>query len=208
MTFDAGPSTDARRSGEPKRVAPRSPRAALEPEYVPEPTRPSRRARHPIVIAGNAIFVGVYYSLQRLCKARMYSDRLSAIHFWGWQLVIVTAALTLPLGFTTSKEYAELEWPIDLLITTGKHGALVAEQCAGGGHHGDQQPARASSGRQPAAESPRQPPAAAEAEVRLSQPAQQGGRQRGAGGTDVEPHVPAFVPGVQAGHVVIGGQGS
>ena len=67
--------------------------------------------------AGNAIFVGVYYSLQRLCKARMYSDRLSAIHFWGWQFIIVTAALTLPLGFTTSKEYAELEWPIDLLIT-------------------------------------------------------------------------------------------
>ncbi len=67
--------------------------------------------------AGNAIFVGVYYSLQRLCKTRMYSDRLSAIHFWGWQLVIVSAALTLPLGFTTSKEYAELEWPIDILIT-------------------------------------------------------------------------------------------
>jgi cytochrome c oxidase cbb3-type subunit I/II len=66
---------------------------------------------------GNAIFVGVYYSLQRLCKARMLSDRLSAIHFWGWQLIIVSAALTLPLGFTTSKEYAELEWPIDLLIT-------------------------------------------------------------------------------------------
>jgi cytochrome c oxidase cbb3-type subunit I/II len=66
---------------------------------------------------GNAIFVGVYYSLQRLCKARMFSDRLSTIHFWGWQLVIVAAALTLPLGFTTSKEYAELEWPIDLLIT-------------------------------------------------------------------------------------------
>jgi cytochrome c oxidase cbb3-type subunit I/II len=67
--------------------------------------------------AGNAIFVGVYYSLQRLCKARMFSDRLSAIHFWGWQLVIVLAALTLPLGITTSKEYAELEWPIDILIT-------------------------------------------------------------------------------------------
>src|SRR5687767_5647619 len=67
--------------------------------------------------AGNAIFVGVYYSLQRLCKARMFSDRLSAIHFWGWQLIIVLAALTLPLGFTTSKEYAELEWPIDILIT-------------------------------------------------------------------------------------------
>ena len=66
--------------------------------------------------AGNAIFVGVYYSLQRLCKARMFSDRLSAIHFWGWQLIIVLAAVTLPLGFTTSKEYAELEWPIDILI--------------------------------------------------------------------------------------------
>jgi cytochrome c oxidase cbb3-type subunit I/II len=67
--------------------------------------------------AGNAIFVGVYYSLQRLCKARMFSDRLSALHFWGWQVVIVLAALTLPLGITTSKEYAELEWPIDILIT-------------------------------------------------------------------------------------------
>ncbi len=67
--------------------------------------------------AGNAIFVGVYYSLQRLCKARMFSDFLSKIHFWGWQTIIVTAALTLPLGFTSSKEYAELEWPIDILIT-------------------------------------------------------------------------------------------
>src|SRR5689334_16357639 len=66
--------------------------------------------------AGNAIFVGVYYSLQRLCKARMFSDRLSAFHFWGWQLIIVSAALTLPFGFTTSKEYAELEWPIDIEI--------------------------------------------------------------------------------------------
>lgn len=67
--------------------------------------------------AGNAIFVGVYYSLQRLCKARMFSDLLSKVHFWGWQLIIVSAALTLPLGFTTSKEYAELEWPIDIAIT-------------------------------------------------------------------------------------------
>ncbi len=66
---------------------------------------------------GNAIFVGVYYSLQRLCKARMFSDLFSKIHFWGWQTIIVTAALTLPLGFTTSKEYAELEWPIDIMIT-------------------------------------------------------------------------------------------
>src|SRR6187549_4265665 len=67
--------------------------------------------------AGNAIFVGVYYSLQRLCKARMFSDTLSRLHFWGWQLIIVLAAVTLPLGFTTSKEYAELEWPIDIAIT-------------------------------------------------------------------------------------------
>jgi len=67
--------------------------------------------------AGNAIFVGVYYSLQRLCKARMFSDVLSKLHFWGWQFIIVSAAVTLPLGFTTSKEYAELEWPIDIAIT-------------------------------------------------------------------------------------------
>ncbi|NKB69347.1 MAG: cytochrome-c oxidase, cbb3-type subunit I [Candidatus Latescibacteria bacterium] len=67
--------------------------------------------------AGNAIFVGIYYSLQRLCKTRLFSDTLSRIHFWGWQLVIVLAVISLPLGFTTSKEYAELEWPIDVLIT-------------------------------------------------------------------------------------------
>ncbi|MCE1163922.1 MAG: cytochrome-c oxidase, cbb3-type subunit I [Bacteroidetes bacterium] len=65
---------------------------------------------------GNAIFMGLYYSLQRLTKARMFSDLLSKIHFWGWQLIIVLAAITLPLGITTSKEYAELEWPIDILI--------------------------------------------------------------------------------------------
>jgi cytochrome c oxidase cbb3-type subunit I/II len=66
---------------------------------------------------GNAIFMGVYYSLQRLCRARMFSDMLGKIHFWGWQGIIVSAALTLTLGFTTSKEYAELEWPIDIAIT-------------------------------------------------------------------------------------------
>lgn len=65
---------------------------------------------------GNGMFMGIYYSLQRLCKARMFSDTLSWINFWGWQLVIVGAAVTLPLGFTTSKEYAELEWPIDIAI--------------------------------------------------------------------------------------------
>ncbi len=66
--------------------------------------------------AGNAIFTGVYYSLQRLTKARMFSDLLSKLHFWGWQLIIVLAALSFVFGITTSKEYAELEWPIDILI--------------------------------------------------------------------------------------------
>jgi cytochrome c oxidase cbb3-type subunit I/II len=65
---------------------------------------------------GNAMFAGVYYSLQRLLKARMFSDFLSNLHFWGWQLIIVAAAISLPLGYTTSKEYAELEWPIDIAI--------------------------------------------------------------------------------------------
>ncbi|PKQ70628.1 cytochrome-c oxidase, cbb3-type subunit I [Raineya orbicola] len=66
---------------------------------------------------GNAIFMGVYHSMQRLLKTRMFSDVLSQIHFWGWQLIILSAAITLPLGITTSKEYAELEWPIDIAIT-------------------------------------------------------------------------------------------
>ncbi|OYQ35047.1 cytochrome C oxidase Cbb3 [Flavobacterium cyanobacteriorum] len=65
---------------------------------------------------GNAMFAGVYYSLQRLLKTRMFSDVLSNINFWGWQLIIVAAAVSLPLGYTTSKEYAELEWPIDIAI--------------------------------------------------------------------------------------------
>ncbi|MEM7621730.1 MAG: cbb3-type cytochrome c oxidase subunit I, partial [Planctomycetota bacterium] len=66
--------------------------------------------------AGNAIFAAIYYSTQRLCKARMFSNVLSQLHFWGWQLIIVSAALTLPFGITQGKEYAELEWPIDLAI--------------------------------------------------------------------------------------------
>jgi len=65
---------------------------------------------------GNAIYTGVYYSLQRLLKTRMASDFLSNFNFWGWQAIIVAAAITLPLGYTTSKEYAELEWPIDIAI--------------------------------------------------------------------------------------------
>jgi cytochrome c oxidase cbb3-type subunit I/II len=65
---------------------------------------------------GNAFFTGCYYSTQRLLKARMFSDTLSKIHFWGWQAIILAAALTLPFGFTQAKEYAELEWPIDIAI--------------------------------------------------------------------------------------------
>lgn len=66
--------------------------------------------------AGNAVFTGIYYSTQRLLKARMFSDALSRFHFWGWQAIIVAAAITLPLGYTQAKEYAELEWPIDIAI--------------------------------------------------------------------------------------------
>ncbi len=66
--------------------------------------------------AGNSIFAAIYYSTQRLCKARMFSDAMSKVHFWGWQAIIVSAAITLPMGFNTSKEYAELEWPIDIAI--------------------------------------------------------------------------------------------
>ena len=65
---------------------------------------------------GNGIFMGVYYSLQRLLKTRMWSDKLSNINFWGWQFIIVCAVATLPFGITSGKEYAELEWWIDILI--------------------------------------------------------------------------------------------
>lgn len=66
---------------------------------------------------GNGIFTAIYYSLPRLLKTSMWSSKLSKIHFWGWQSIIVLAAVTLLAGFTTGKEYAELEWPIDILIT-------------------------------------------------------------------------------------------
>jgi cytochrome c oxidase cbb3-type subunit 1 len=65
---------------------------------------------------GSALFASSYYVVQRTCHVRLFSDRLAAFTFWGWQLVILLAAITLPLGITTTKEYAELEWPIDLLI--------------------------------------------------------------------------------------------
>ena len=65
---------------------------------------------------GNMMFAGIYHSTQRLTRARMASDLLSWVHFWGWQLIIVAAALTIPLGLTQGKEYAELIWPIDLAV--------------------------------------------------------------------------------------------
>ncbi len=65
----------------------------------------------------SALFATSYYVVQRTCQTRLFMDKLAAFTFWGWQLVIVLAAITLPLGFTSGKEYAELEWPIDILIT-------------------------------------------------------------------------------------------
>ncbi len=65
---------------------------------------------------GCVLFAAIYYSVQRTCRVRLFSDTIASITFWGWQLIIVLAALTLPLGITTGKEYAELEWPIDILI--------------------------------------------------------------------------------------------
>lgn len=88
--------------------------------FIPELSYGRLRPLHTNAVifafAGNVMFAGIYYSLQRLCKSRMFSDMLSKIHFWGWQTIIVSAALTLPFGITTSKEYAELEWPIDIAI--------------------------------------------------------------------------------------------
>jgi cytochrome c oxidase cbb3-type subunit 1 len=66
---------------------------------------------------GSALFATSLYVVQRTCQARLISDAIAAIVFWGWQLVILAAAITLPMGFTSAKEYAELEWPIDILIT-------------------------------------------------------------------------------------------
>ncbi len=66
---------------------------------------------------GNAVFAGSYWILQRTLKTRLFNSRLANVHFWGWQLIIVLGAITLILGYTTGKEYAELEWPLDILIT-------------------------------------------------------------------------------------------
>ena len=68
-------------------------------------------------LVGNMMFAGVYYSTQRLVKARLASDFLSSLHFWGWQAIILAAAITLPLGLTRGKEYAELIWPINVAVT-------------------------------------------------------------------------------------------
>lgn len=88
--------------------------------FVPELSYGRLRPLHTNAVvfafAGNAIFFGIYYSLPRLLKAPMASELLSKINFWGWQAIIVSAAITLPLGYTSSKEYAELEWPIDIAI--------------------------------------------------------------------------------------------
>ena len=90
---------------------------AISSEYITfGRLRPLHTNAAIFAFAGNTIFAGIYYSTQRLCKARMFSDLLSRLHFWGWQLIIVSAAVTLPLGITQSKEYAELEWPIDIAI--------------------------------------------------------------------------------------------
>src|SRR5690554_4215650 len=65
---------------------------------------------------GSALMATSYYVVQRTCQVRLFSDRLAAFTFWGWQAVIVSAIITLPLGYTTTKEYAELEWPINILL--------------------------------------------------------------------------------------------
>ncbi|MBI3531720.1 MAG: cbb3-type cytochrome c oxidase subunit I, partial [Burkholderiales bacterium] len=66
---------------------------------------------------GCGLFAAAYYVVQRTCQVRLFGDKLAAFTFWGWQLVILLAAISLPLGYTSGKEYAELEWPIDILIT-------------------------------------------------------------------------------------------
>src|SRR4029078_1767833 len=91
------------------------PRLNVAPYFTFGRIRPLHTNAGIFAFAGNAIFAAVYYSSQRLLKARPLA-RLSQLHFWGWQAIIVAAAITLPLGFTQAKEYAELEWPIDLAI--------------------------------------------------------------------------------------------
>ena len=91
-------------------------RANMPPYFTYGRLRPLHTNAVIFAFVGNMVFAGVYYSTQRLVKARLPSDLLAKIHFWGWQLIIVAAAITLPLGLTQGKEYAELEWPIDIAI--------------------------------------------------------------------------------------------
>jgi cytochrome c oxidase cbb3-type subunit I/II len=94
----------------------------LLPEFLSEPwlnfgrIRPLHTNLMIFAFATNAVFAAVYFTTQRLCKTRMCSDGLGRLHFWGWQIIVVAAVLTLPRGITQTKEYAELEWPIDLAI--------------------------------------------------------------------------------------------
>jgi len=92
------------------------PRANLHPMLAYGRLRPLHTNAAIFAFVGNTIFAGIYYSTQRLVKARLASDLLAKIHFYGWQAIIVSAAITLPLGYTQAKEYAELEWPIDIAI--------------------------------------------------------------------------------------------
>ena len=92
------------------------PRLNLLPELSFGRLRPLHTNAVIFAFAGNAFFTGCYYSMQRLLKARTFHKGLSWFHFWGWQAIIASAAVTLPLGFTQAKEYAELEWPIDIAV--------------------------------------------------------------------------------------------
>lgn len=92
----------------------------LETEGIPYITfgrlRPVHTNAAIFAFVGNMMFAGIYYSTQRLCRCRIASDKLTWFHFWSWQAIIVAAAVTLPLGLTQGKEYAELIWPIDLMV--------------------------------------------------------------------------------------------
>ena len=92
----------------------------LETEGIPYITfgrlRPVHTNAAIFAFVGNMMFAGIYYSTQRLCRCRVASDKLTWFHFWSWQAIIVAAAVTLPLGLTQGKEYAELIWPIDLMV--------------------------------------------------------------------------------------------
>jgi cytochrome c oxidase cbb3-type subunit I/II len=90
--------------------------ANLPPYFSYGRLRPLHTNAVIFAFVGNMVFAGIYYSTQRLVKARLPSDWLAKVHFWGWQLIILAAAVTLPLGLTQGKEYAELEWPIDIAI--------------------------------------------------------------------------------------------